>query len=77
MSDTGQEIEVPDELFMIEIIALEADTQGRFSFEVDSSAWFAICTWVNYYKTTAGYRQKDNNGAWKLLEHHNKKVLIK
>lgn len=77
MTDTGQDIEVPDEMFLSELIALEADTQGRFSFIVDPSAWFAMCTWVNYYKQSGKRVKVPVRECWKLNKQQTKKVLIK
>lgn len=72
MTDTGQTISVPDSMKLSEMIALEKDTQGRFSFTVDISGKYAVCSYVNYVKP----RVKDDNGAYKLEAHIVKKVII-
>jgi hypothetical protein len=76
VSDTGQDIEVESIMSIEELINLQADTQGRFSFNMHGSGVFADCMWVNYYKDSRGYRVKRSNGSWKLLEFQNKQVII-
>jgi len=71
--DTGQDIIVPDEMTLPNMIELEADTQGRFSFLVDISGKFAVCYWVNFVQP----RTKDTvKQCWKLLPQQSKKVVI-
>lgn len=72
MSDTGQDITVPDTMTLRDAIALESDTQGRFTFTLDESGKFAMCTWVNYVKP----RTKDLDNAFRLHPREYKKVVI-
>lgn len=76
MTDTGQDIEVPDEMSVQELDSLKNDTQGRFSWTFTQNPGYVECFWVNYYKTAAGNRSKDKNGAWKLLDHQKKVVRL-
>lgn len=75
MADTGQDITISDTITLAELIALEQDTQGRCCFKVDPSGLFATVYWVNFYKKS-GQREKNERGAWKLLAHQSKKVVI-
>lgn len=72
MTDTGQNIDVPDKMSLADMISLEDSTEKRFSFVVDASGLFALCRWVNYKQP----RTKDANGAFKLEPHQVKKVVI-
>ena len=76
MTDTGEDITVPDTMTVAQLIALESDTDGRFGFKIDPSGLFATCIWVNFYKKD-DKREKDvKKGCWKLLERQTKKVVI-
>ena len=76
MSDTGQIIEVPDEMTIVDAEALMKDTENRFMYEFTMNNFYILCTWRNYYETSKGYRSKDKNGAWKLLAPCSKDVVI-
>lgn len=75
MSDIGQDIVVPDEMTIRDMIDLKNDTQGRFTFTLDQSGWVSHCRWRNY-KKKGGKRVKDANGSWELDEIESKIVVI-
>lgn len=75
MADTGQDIVVPSEMTLQSMINLEETTQKRFSFILDISGKYAVCTWRNYYKKD-GKRELNDNGAYKLLPVQEKKVIV-
>ena len=68
MTDTGQKIDPASEMTIVQLETLQEATEGRFSwvFAQHSGGNYAKCTFVNYYKTTAGKRVKKKNGAYKL-----------
>lgn len=77
MVDTGQDIEVPDEMTIAEAEALQEETQGRFNWKFSANALYIEVRYRNYYKTTSGNRSKDATGAWKLLPIVRKAVKIR
>lgn len=76
MSDTGQDIEIADNMTLTQLIEINRDTDGRMSFKVDSSGTFALVMWVNYYKKNNKREKNPERGCWKLLEHQQKKVVL-
>ena len=75
MTETGQDIEVKDEMTITELMELMKDTQGRFCYVIDPSGLFATCRWVNYKKKN-GRRSKNSNGNWNKHPHARKDVII-
>lgn len=76
--DDGRKIGlyVKDSMSLQELIQLEEETQGRFSFTLDDSGLFAHVRWTEYARDSRDYRFKDDNGAWELEELQKKKVVI-
>lgn len=80
MTDTGENIVVPDEMTMQELEALVIDTQGRFSWTFTTNDNFVECSWRDYYKTSGGNRTwvkvDGKNDHYKLLPRQKKVVRI-
>lgn len=78
LDDAGiAELDPPDSMTLLAMIALNSNTKGRFSFKVDQSGLFAACSWVNYYTTDGGnYRIDEETGAASLLNPQQKDIVI-
>lgn len=82
MTDTGQDIELEDEMTIAELEAIAKDTQDRLTFTFTQNNQYVECYWVNYYKTAGGSRTKvylnpeKTLWEWKLLEPQKKVVRI-
>lgn len=74
--DDGSDIDIGDTITVQELITHNTQTQGRLEFEIDPSGKYAVVSFVNYYRTEAGNRSKNADGAWKLLPRVNKKVAL-
>lgn len=75
MTDTGQDIVIGDNIDKTVLVRLSRELQGRLLI-VEIQGDLAHIRYRNYYKTTAGNRSKDANGAWKLLELIDKWVVL-
>jgi hypothetical protein len=74
MSDTGQDIEIPDSMTLKALQALVNDTEHRVCILTMEPARAEV-QWRNYYKK-AGKRVKDKNRAYKLDPLQRKWVKI-
>jgi hypothetical protein len=80
MTDTGQDIAVPDSMTIQEAEALSDSTQGRFNFELTVNPTLIRATWRNYVKKSGKrvwVKVEGKNDHYELSPIKKKLVVIK
>lgn len=75
--DSGEVIDPPGEMTIVQLDALQDSTAGRFSwtFARNSGGTYAFCVYVNH-ELVDGNREKDKNDAWKVMGPMTKMIKI-
>jgi len=68
-------IEIGDTVKISTLIALRAETSGRFVYNIHSSGLFAEVSYVNYILTAKGYKSMIGDTA-RLTDRITKTVMI-